>query len=106
MAAWAPNHKKNIEILEKDESKVKVPKKYKVILHNDDYTTMDFVVDILINIFRKNLEQATQLMMTVHQQGAAVVGVYTREIAETKVYQVHQSAAKNQYPLKASMEPE
>jgi ATP-dependent Clp protease adaptor protein ClpS len=82
------------------------PKKYKVYLLNDDYTTMDFVVDILMKIFHKNYQQAEKIMLDIHKQGQGLCGVYTYEIAETKVMQVHQLARNNGYPLKATMEEE
>ncbi len=82
------------------------PKKYKVILLNDDYSTMDFVVDILTKIFRKTVEQATQIMLNIHNNGRAVCGVYTHEIALTKVAQVKTLARQKGFPLKAIMEEE
>ncbi len=85
---------------------VKEPKKYKVLLHNDDYTTMDFVVDILVTIFQKNMNQATAIMLAVHEKGLGVCGVYSAEIAETKVAQVHNKARKAGFPLRCSMEEE
>ena len=80
------------------------PTKYKVLLHNDDYTTIDFVVDVLVGIFHKNLTQAEAIMMTVHHKGKGVCGIYTYEIAETKVYQVKELAKANGFPLLATME--
>ena len=80
------------------------PTKYKVLLHNDDYSTMDFVVDILVNVFRKNITQAEEIMITIHKKGKAVCGIYTFEIAETKVYQVKELAKSNGFPLLATME--
>ena len=77
---------------------------YKVLLHNDDYTAMEFVVIILEKIFRKSTAEATRIMLNVHQQGIGVAGVYTREVAETKVAVVHELARQNKYPLKCSME--
>ena len=85
---------------------IKEPKKYKVILLNDDYTTMEFVVDILIKIFRKNIEEATQIMLKIHETGKGVCGVYSYEIAATKVAQVKASARQAQFPLRAIMEEE
>jgi ATP-dependent Clp protease adaptor protein ClpS len=84
---------------------VAIPRKYKVIIHNDDYTTMDFVVDVLKRFFAKVQEEAVQIMLAVHEQGRGVCGVYTYEIAETKVAQVHEYARYSGYPLKCSMEP-
>lgn len=89
-----------------DEHDVREPKKYKVLLHNDDYTTMDFVVEILVSVFRKNEAQATAIMLSVHNQGYGVCGVYTAEVAETKVDLVHRLAQSAGFPLKCSMEGE
>lgn len=80
------------------------PKKYKVILHNDDYTPMDFVVDVLAQVFRKTETEATKIMLDVHKKGAGVCGIYSYEIAETKVELVHHLAETNEFPLKATME--
>ena len=80
------------------------PTKYKVLLHNDDYTTIDFVVDVLVGIFHKNPSEAEAIMMEVHHKGRAVCGIFTYEIAETKVYQVKALAKSNGFPLLATME--
>jgi len=80
------------------------PAKYKVLLHNDDYTTIDFVIDILMSVFHKNITQAEEIMMKVHRSGKAVCGIYTYEIAETKVHQVKEVAKSNGFPLLATME--
>ena len=80
------------------------PTRYKVILNNDDYTTMDFVVKVLQRYFDKTLEQATTLMLEVHHQGKAVCGYYTAEIAETKVAQVNSYAREHEYPLLCTLE--
>ena len=85
---------------------VQVPRLYRVLLHNDHYTTMDFVVDVLMQVFRKAQDEAVRIMLSVHQQGIGVCGVYPYEIAETKVFSVHQLAEENGFPLKCSMEPE
>jgi ATP-dependent Clp protease adaptor protein ClpS len=85
---------------------LKPPKMYKVILLNDDYTPMDFVVEVLESFFRMNREQATQVMMNVHVKGAGVCGVFSRDIAETKVEQVNEYARNNQHPLLCAMEEE
>lgn len=82
------------------------PPMYKVILHNDDYTTMDFVVEILINVFGKSLEKAEQIMLNIHHKGKAICGIYPREIAETKVETVHNLASSKGFPLKSTMEKE
>ncbi len=93
-----------LEIDEKIE--VKYPKKYKVFLLNDDYTSMEFVIDILMSIFHKNYEQAQNIMLDVHKNNRGLCGVYSYEIAETKVSQVIQKAKDNDFPLKATMEEE
>ena len=84
----------------------KRPPLYKVILHNDDYTPMEFVVYILETIFHKTNEEANQLMMNVHINDATVCGVYPHGIAETKVVQVLDMAEQNEYPLKCTLEKE
>lgn len=89
-----------------DEQKIELPKKYKVILHNDDYTPMEFVVEILIDVFKKDELTATNIMLNVHNQGHGVCGIYTYEIAETKVTRVMDLAQQHEYPLRASMEAE
>lgn len=92
--------------LPQTQEEIQVPKKYKVILLNDDYTPMDFVVDVLKRFFRYNEETATQIMLEVHFKGRSVCGVFTRDIAETKVAQVNEYAKCNEYPLHCTMEPE
>lgn len=87
-------------------SKIQLPKKYKVLLHNDDYTTMEFVIFILQNIFHKNSTEAEKIMLAVHHQGVGICGIYTFEIAESKTNKVMQLAKENSQPLKCSMEPE
>lgn len=85
---------------------VKLPKKFKVVLLNDDYTPMYFVVDVLKQFFRLSEEVATQVMLQIHILGKGVCGVYTRDIAETKVAQVNNFARSNEHPLLCTMEPE
>ncbi|MBU1641892.1 ATP-dependent Clp protease adapter ClpS [bacterium] len=80
------------------------PKQYVVFLLNDDYTSMDFVIDVLMNIFHKNYQEAEQIMLDVHKKERGVCGVYTYEVAETKVMQVSKLAREQGYPLKATME--
>lgn len=80
------------------------PRMYKVIMLNDDYTPMDFVVEVLETFFYMNREQATAIMLTVHTQGRAVCGVYPRDIAETKAAQVNQCAKESQHPLLCEIE--
>ena len=86
-------------------SKVKRPRQYKVLLHNDDYTTMEFVVYVLQRFFGKTSEQAQRIMLKVHTEGIGICGVYTHEIAETKVTQVSKAAKENGHPLMCTMEP-
>jgi ATP-dependent Clp protease adaptor protein ClpS len=88
-----------------NKAEVKRPKKYKVLLHNDDYTTMEFVIHVLKKFFNKNTQEAEEIMLTVHTKGQAVCGIYTFEVAETKVSQVIRYAKKNGHPLKCSSEP-
>lgn len=92
------------QLREAQRRKVQPPPMYKVFLNNDDYTPMDFVVEVLQRFFNMDGEKANQLMLTVHYQGRAVCGIFTAEIAETKVMQVNQYAKKHQHPLKCSME--
>jgi len=80
------------------------PKMYKVLLHNDDYTSMDFVVEVLTSIFHKTEEQAVQMMLQIHEKGKAICGVYSFEIAQTKAEQVKQLAKKHEFPLLATIE--
>ncbi|MCJ8295542.1 MAG: ATP-dependent Clp protease adapter ClpS [Colwellia sp.] len=79
------------------------PAKYHVFLLNDDYTPMDFVVDVLCNFFNKSEEEATDIMLNIHYKGKGLCGIYTAEIAETKVEHVVQYAFENQHPLKCVM---
>ncbi|MFH2093194.1 MAG: ATP-dependent Clp protease adapter ClpS [Pseudomonadota bacterium] len=87
-------------------TKSDLPPMYKVILHNDDYTTMEFVVEILMTVFGKSLEKATQIMLNVHNRGKAICGIYPRQVAETKVETVHNMASSKGFPLKSTMEKE
>lgn len=82
------------------------PDLYKVLLLNDDYTTMEFVVHILETIFKKPPVEAIQIMLHVHKSGSGLAGIYTKDIAETKISIVHELARKNQFPLKCVMEKE
>lgn len=86
--------------------KVNIPKMYKVIILNDDYTPMDFVVLVLRRFFGKTEEDATKIMLDVHKKGSGVAGVYSLEIAEMKVMQVNQFSQLNQFPLKSTLEEE
>ena len=80
------------------------PQMYKVLLHNDDYTSMDFVVEVLTGIFHKSHAQAEQIMLQIHEKDKAICGVYSFEIAETKAQQVKQKAKENEFPLLATIE--
>ena len=93
-------------VREQSRSEVRRPAMYKVLLHNDHYTTMEFVVMVLEDIFNKNFAEAVEIMLHVHKRGYGVCGVYPFEIAETKVAMVHREAEKEGFPLKCSMEPE
>jgi ATP-dependent Clp protease adaptor protein ClpS len=90
--------------LQEAKPKLKRPPMYKVMLLNDDYTPMEFVVQVLESIFRMDREKATQVMLHVHTRGVGVCGVFTREIAETKVALVNEYARSNQHPLLCTME--
>ena len=91
-------------VLEAERSKSKPPKLYKVVLFNDDYTTMEFVIEVLQTFFSMNRERATQVMLKVHQEGSAVCGVYPQDIAATKVKQVSSFAKQYGHPLRCEME--
>ncbi len=87
-------------------TKVKRPSRYKVLIHNDDYTTMEFVVWVLKGFFGKTQEEANSIMLKVHNEGVGVCGVYTYEVAETKVAQVTKAAKEEGHPLKCTLEKE
>ncbi len=91
-------------VLEAKKAKVKPPPLFKVVLLNDDYTPMDFVVVVLQKFFSLSREQATQIMLKVHREGAGVCGVYPRDVAATKVEQVTAYARQHQHPLRCMME--
>ena len=90
--------------IEKDKVKVKKPKHYKVVMYNDDYTTMEFVVYILINVFNKKLEVANKIMIDVHEKGKGIAGIYTHDIAITKVSIAMSSAEQEGFPFKLTIE--
>ena len=89
---------------EEVEQLLATPKEYKVLLLNDDYSTMDFVVDVLMTIFHKTYKQSEDIMLEVHKKGKGLCGVYSYEVAETKIAQVHKKARDQGYPLKAVIE--
>ncbi|MEW6290249.1 MAG: ATP-dependent Clp protease adapter ClpS [Thermodesulfobacteriota bacterium] len=99
-----PDKKTEGGVLTDEKQQVIEPPLYKVLLHNDDYTTMDFVVTILETVFHKDAGEATRIMLNVHQQGVGIAGVYTREIADTKIHIVHDLARRNEFPLRCTME--
>ncbi len=98
------NQEQHGAVLEALKSKVKPPPLYKVMLLNDDYTPMDFVVVVLQTVFALSREKATQVMLQVHREGMGVCGTYTREVATAKVEQVVNIARKHQHPLQCTME--
>lgn len=89
---------------EEVEQLLATPKEYKVLLLNDDYSTMDFVIDVLMTIFHKTYKQSEDIMLEVHKKGKGLCGVYSYEVAETKMAQVHKKARDRGYPLKAVIE--
>ncbi len=94
------------ETIVEERTKPIVPRRYRVIFHNDDYTTMEFVIECLIRFFRKTETEATHVMLTVHKSGSAVAGVFTREVAETKVEETMDYARASGMPLMLTAEPE
>ncbi|MFQ5877011.1 MAG: ATP-dependent Clp protease adapter ClpS [Acidobacteriota bacterium] len=94
----------DVEIVEKPVQRMKEPPQYRVILLNDDYTTMDFVVVVLERIFQKSPAEAYRIMMKVHIEGQGEAGVYPHEVAETKVERVHDAARARGFPLRCSLE--
>ena len=101
-----PNHNTNDDsVLEAERIDTKPPPMYRVLLLNDDYTPMDFVVGILQQVFAMTREQATGVMLQVHRTGMGTCGVFTKEVADTKVAQVAELAASYQHPLQCTMEP-
>jgi len=91
-------------IIAPERNKTAPPRMFKVILFNDDFTTMEFVIEVLQRFFSINLERAMQLMLKVHNEGSAICGVYVRDVAETKVNQVAEFAKQHGHPLRCSME--
>jgi len=104
MSAYEPQHGESV----KSESDIRLdePPLYRVLLLNDDYTTMEFVVEVLKHVFRKSEEEATHIMLNVHHTGVGVCGLYPFEIAETKVDRVHSIAREKGFPLKSTLERE
>jgi ATP-dependent Clp protease adaptor protein ClpS len=100
------NDQGDTNVIVKQETKTKKPALYKVLMLNDDYTPMEFVVHVLERFFNKNRAEATRIMLHVHQRGVGVCGVYTYEVAETKVNQTMEFARKHQHPLQCTLEKE
>jgi ATP-dependent Clp protease adaptor protein ClpS len=98
--------KEDGSVLTKERQKTRTPRMYKVVLHNDDYSPMEFVVAILEQIFHLTREDATNVMLEVHQKGVGIAGLYTYEAAETKVEQVMTAAKVHEHPLQCTMEPD
>lgn len=94
----------NSTVLAPERAKSKPPSLYKVILYNDDYTTMEFVIEVLERFFSMNRERALQIMLKVHNEGSAVCGIYSRDVAETKIAQVADFAKQHGHPLRCGME--
>ena len=97
---------RGVALKTREEKKLARPRMFRVLLHNDDYTPMDFVVRLLQGVFRHSESEATRIMLQVHNNGAGVAGIYTHEIAETKVGQVMDFARRHQHPLQCTMEKE
>tara|TARA_B100000686_G_scaffold329927_1_gene391599 strand:- start:435 stop:737 length:303 start_codon:yes stop_codon:yes gene_type:complete len=98
--------KKQKDILVKDKQKIGRPKKYKVVFYNDDFTPMDLVTLILMEVFNKGTQEAYNIMMRVHKKGKAIAGTYSKQIAETKISTTKMYATQMGYPLHAEAEPE
>ena len=101
-----PDYGNSTGVVVESKPKTKKPSMYKVLMLNDDYTPMEFVVHVLEQFFSKNHEEATRIMLHVHRRGVGICGVYTYEIAETKVTQVVDYARRNQHPLQCTLEKE
>ncbi|MEM9556000.1 MAG: ATP-dependent Clp protease adaptor ClpS [Acidobacteriota bacterium] len=106
MSQYRPEDEHHDGLAVEPKKKTKKPRLWKVLLHNDDYTTQEFVVDILIRHFRKAIAEATQIMLEVHFKGVGVAGIYPREVAETKVHEVTSEARAAGMPLLLTMERE
>ena len=95
-----------ISIKEKIEIKMKIPSKYKVIIHNDDYTSMEFVVQVLVGVFKKQVVEATKVMFDVHKKGSGIAGIYSHDLAVTKIDQTMEMCEESGFPLKLTLEEE
>jgi ATP-dependent Clp protease adaptor protein ClpS len=101
-----PDRQTTGDVLEETRQETRKPELYKVLLLNDDYTTMDFVIEVLESVFHKQPAEAHRIMMLVHTQGKGLCGVYPFDVAETKVVTVVEKARQHGFPLRATMEPE
>tara|TARA_B110000503_G_scaffold116902_1_gene176404 strand:+ start:1014 stop:1409 length:396 start_codon:yes stop_codon:yes gene_type:complete len=99
-----PDENHDLQVIEQTTPKISQPSLYKAVLLNDDYTPMEFVIDILARFFNHNEEQATQIMLAVHTQGKGVCGTYTKDVAETKAMQVNQYSRQHKHPLLCEVE--
>ena len=106
MSDYWPEDEGGVATEEETREKIDKPRMYKVLLHNDNYTTMEFVVLVLMSVFLKPESEAVQVMLDVHRKGVGIAGVYQREIAETKVERAMQMARQAQFPFLVTMEPE
>jgi ATP-dependent Clp protease adaptor protein ClpS len=100
------NSDSDIALFPKNSTEVREPSMYRVMLINDDYTTMEFVVEVLVKVLRKHYDEAARIMLHVHNEGSGLCGIYTFEVAESKVHTVHTLARENGFPLKCTMEKE
>lgn len=105
MAQWDQDFERDEELAVEERRRTRRPRKWKVLLHNDDFTTMEFVIHVLMKHFHKSEAEAAHVMLQVHRKGIGVAGVYSREVAETKVAEVMDEARENGMPLKVTAEP-
>ncbi len=103
---WNEQAAGGVAVEQETRQKIDKPRLWKILLHNDNYTTMDFVVLVLVSVFHKSETEAVRIMLDVHQKGVGVVGTYTYEVAETKVARVAELARQAEFPLLCTMEPE
>lgn len=101
-----PDERRDTALATRTKRRVARPERFQVVLYNDDYTPMEFVVDVLERLFGKGPSEATALMLQIHRAGKGVAGVFVLEVAETKVTEVHREAEARGYPLRAGLEPE
>jgi ATP-dependent Clp protease adaptor protein ClpS len=94
------------DVLTEERPATRTPRRFRVLLHNDDFTTMEFVVDVLVRFFHKSATEASRIMLEVHLKGVGTAGVFTREVAETKIARVTAAAREQGFPLLVTMEPE